>query len=170
MANSKHKRPKTHLSLVNEFIPRIGFAVWGFPLATLWYHCCELMLQLSRRDLKQGRGKQADRCTGTAFPLTVVEGVFQRGCATFHEGMPFRNVLHGSSFWKSRGRGCYRESAGASSPLPILAPPLCDVPAMSGDVVKKISAVFSNIRLSVSQGKGRFLQCSLKLRTWKTIT
>lgn len=123
MANTIHKRPKYQLSLGNEFISRVGFAVRGFPLATLWYHCCELILQLARRrDLKERRDEQADPCGGTAFPSTV-EGGCQRGCIAFHEGMPFRNILHRSGFLKSRGRGCYRESAGANSPLPILAPP-----------------------------------------------
>lgn len=122
MANTKLKRWKYHLSLFNEFKTcnaRIDFAVQGFPIATLWYPCCELILELSRRHLKQGRNEQAGPCRA-AVPVTAVEGGFQHGCIAFQEGMPLRNVLRRSGFLKSRGRGCSRESAGANSLLPTL--------------------------------------------------
>lgn len=90
VANTKYRWPKYYLSLVNELISGITFAFQGFPLAIVWCHYCEEMLELSRRrDHNLGRNKQGGLCRCTAFPLTSVEGGIQHGSVS----IPWSNAF-----------------------------------------------------------------------------
>lgn len=152
MANTIHKRPRYQLSLGNEFISRVGFAVRGFPLAILWYHCCELILNL----LEEGTWRRGgtSKLTPAEAPLSPRqwrEGVSVAVSPSMKECLSETSCI-GVVFW-SQGDvvviGSLQEQTASCPSWHLME----DVPARSGDGAKKIPSMYLTWTFGFS-GKG----------------